>query len=75
MVSKQAGLRSAVPPELQDWVDNRLVSAHVRIVRAMALGILLNALVIVFATYGEEIATVHLALFSASTVAALLHRI
>jgi diguanylate cyclase (GGDEF)-like protein/PAS domain S-box-containing protein len=75
MVSKQAGLRSAVPSELQDWVDNRLVSAHVRIVRAMALGILLNALVIVLATFGEEIATVHLALFSVSTLAALLHRV
>ncbi len=75
MVSKQAVLRAAVPPELQDWVDNRLVSAHVRIVRAMALGILLNALVIIVALFGEEVASIHLALFAASTVAALLHRL
>ncbi len=75
MVSKQAALRAAVPTELRDWVDNRLVSAHVRIVRAMALGILLNALVIVLAILGGNLATIHLALFTASTVAALLHRL
>ncbi|MFO1255549.1 MAG: EAL domain-containing protein [Sphingomonadaceae bacterium] len=75
MVSKQAGLRSAVPPELRDWVDNRLVSAHVRIVRTMALGILLNALVIVIASIGEEIPTICLALFISSTIAGLLHRL
>ncbi|MEY4952968.1 MAG: hypothetical protein RL299_1392, partial [Pseudomonadota bacterium] len=75
MVNKQAVLRTAIPPELRDWVDNRLVSAHVRIVRAMALGILLNVMVIVVALLREEIAPIHLALLSASTVAALLHRL
>jgi diguanylate cyclase (GGDEF)-like protein len=75
MVSNQAGLRSAVPPELREWVDNRLISAHIRIVRTMALGVLLNALVIVLAIRGEAIAPAHLALFASSTVGALLHRL
>jgi len=74
MVNKQAVLRTAVPPNLRDWVDNRLVSAHIRIVRAMAAGILLNVLMIVVAVFGERIAPIHLALLSASTAAALLHR-
>lgn len=75
MVSKQAVLRAAIPSELRDWVDNRLVSAHIRIVRIMVVGLLLNAGVICLALWGEEIATVHLALFAASTIAASLHRL
>ncbi|MEQ1497558.1 MAG: bifunctional diguanylate cyclase/phosphodiesterase [Novosphingobium sp.] len=75
MVSKQAALRAAVPPELREWVDNRLISAHIRIVRIMAAGTLLNAAVICLALFGEALATVQLALFASSTVAALLHRL
>ncbi len=75
MVSKQAGLRAAIPTELRDWVDNRLVSAHVRIVRIMLLGLLLNAGVIILALWGEGIATIHLVLFAGSTAAASLHRL
>ena len=75
MVSKQAGLRSAVPPELRDWVDNRLVSAHIRIIRTMALGVLLNILVICGAIFGGAIPTIQIALFASSAGAALLHRL
>ena len=47
MVSKQAALRAAVPAELREWVDNRLISAHIRIVRALTLGILLAGAVVI----------------------------
>ncbi len=74
MVSKQAVLRTAVAPELRDWVDNRLLSAHIRIVKAMIAGTLLNAAVIVLALIGK-MPGIHLALFAASTLAAGLHRL
>ena len=74
MVSKQAALRVAVPAELREWVDNRLVSAHIRMVRAMILVTLLNAAVVALALTGQ-IPAVHVALFSAAMVAACLHRL
>ncbi len=74
MVSKQAALRAAVPLELRDWVDNRLISAHIRIVRAMLLGTLLNAFAICLGLIGE-IKPIHIALFSSSLIAASLHRL
>ncbi|WP_309751872.1 EAL domain-containing protein [Novosphingobium sp.] len=74
MVSKQAALRVTVPPELRDWVDNRLVSAHIRMVRALVLGTLLNAIVITAALV-TEISSQLPALFLASTLAACLHRL
>ena len=74
MVSKQAALRAAVPPELREWVDNRLISAHIRIIRAMVLGSLLNATMIIAGLAGK-IAWPHLALFGSSMVAACLHRL
>ena len=74
MVSKQAALRAAVPSELRGWVDNRLISAHIRMVRTMVLGTLLNALVITFAFIGQ-IRPGALALFVASMLAAGLHRV
>ena len=74
MVSKQAALRAAVPSELRDWVDNRLISAHIRLVRTMVLGTLLNALLITVALI-REVPTFWLALFAASTLAAGLHRV
>ena len=74
MVSKQAALRAAVPPELREWVDNRLISAHIRIIRAMVLGSLLNAAMIVAGLAGK-IAWSHLALFGSSMIAACLHRL
>ena len=74
MVSKQAALRAAVPSELREWVDNRLISAHIRMVRMMVLGTLLNALVIA-AAFIREVPPVSLALFGASMLAAGLHRV
>ena len=74
MVSKQAALRAAVPSELREWVDNRLISAHIRMVRMMVLGTLLNALVIA-AAFIREVPPVSLALFGASMLAAALHRV
>jgi diguanylate cyclase (GGDEF)-like protein/PAS domain S-box-containing protein len=75
MVSKQAVLRAAIPLELRDWVDNRLISAHIRIVRIMVLGALMNAAVIILALWGEAIAPTQLTLFGASMIAAGLHRL
>ena len=74
MVSKQAALRASVPPELRDWVDNRLVSAHIRMVRAMVLGTMLNALVIAWALLSER-SWDQPALFVTSMLAACLHRL
>lgn len=75
MVSKQAALRAAIPSELREWVDNRLISAHIRIIRIMALGSVGNAAVIILALWGEEIAPIHLMLFGISMIAAALHRL
>ena len=73
MVSKQAALRVTIPEELRDWVDNRLISAHIRMVRPMVYGTLLNAAMVVLALIGQ-IPTIHIALFASSMVAACLHR-
>ena len=73
MVSKQAALRVAIPEELRDWVDNRLISAHIRMVRPLVLGTLLNAALLVIALVGQ-IPVPHVALFGSSMVAACLHR-
>ena len=74
MVSKQAALRAVVPSELREWVDNRLISAHIRMVRMLVLGTLLNTLVIIVA-FAHEIAAARLALFGTSMLAACLHRL
>ncbi len=74
MVSKHAVLRTAVPIELRDWVDNRLISGHIRIVKSMALGSMLNAAMIVACLLGEfPIALI--VLFFFSTLTASLHRV
>ena len=74
MVSKQAALRVVIPAELRDWVDNRLISAHIRMVRSMVLGTLLNAAVIALMLIGE-LAVGYIALFASSMIAACLHRL
>lgn len=74
MVSMNAAMRPAVPAELRDWVDNRLLSAHIRIVKWMMLGSLLNSAVLVAALWGD-IPDFHLALFALSMIAAVLHRV
>ena len=53
MVSKQTALRVVIPAELREWVDNRLISAHIRMVRSMVLGTLLNAAVIALVLIGQ----------------------
>jgi diguanylate cyclase (GGDEF)-like protein/PAS domain S-box-containing protein len=57
MVSKRQRLSAVIPAGLEDWVANRLVSAHFRILRALVLGHLLNAAVIGVAFYGVIPAT------------------
>ena len=74
MVSPKAVLRTAIPAELRDWVDNRLISAHIRIVRQLVLGSLLNAAVILIVLLGD-VPTLQLALFAASSALAALHRL
>ena len=74
MVSKQAALRVAVPAELREWVDNRLLSAHIRMVRALVLGTLLNAAMAALALTGQT-PVLLVALFGASMSAACLHRL
>ncbi len=53
MVSKRAMLRASVPAELRAWVDNRLVSAHRRVIKPMVLGNLLNIAVIMAVLWNE----------------------
>ena len=74
MVSKQVALRVVVPAELRDWVDNRLISAHIRMVRPMVLGTLLNAAVITLALIGR-MSAIPIGLFASSMLAACLHRV
>ena len=74
MVSKQAALRVVIPAELREWVDNRLISAHNRMVRSMVLGTLLNAAVIALVLIGQLPAG-YIALFASTMIAACLHRV
>ena len=74
MVSKHAVLRAAVPEELRDWADNRLISAHIRIVESMVLGSMLNAAMIVVCLLGEFPAAL-IALFFCSALGASFHRV
>lgn len=74
MVGKQTALRASVPPELRDWVDNRLVSGQIRMVRALVLGTMLNAVVMAWALLGE-LSWDQPALFLTSMLAACLHRL
>ncbi|WP_374420980.1 putative bifunctional diguanylate cyclase/phosphodiesterase [Novosphingobium arvoryzae] len=74
MVSPRAVLRTVIPPELREWVDNRLISAHIRIVRPLVLGSLLNASVILMVLHGH-VSTLQLGLFAGSTALAGFHRL
>lgn len=53
MVSKKERLYAVIPAGLEDWVANRLVRAHIRILAALVLGHLLNAVVVAVAFYGR----------------------
>ncbi len=74
MVSKFAALRPAVAPELRDWVDNRLISAHIRMVKPLVLGTLLNAAMIVIGLW-SQVPPSYLALFGSYVVGASVHRL
>ena len=74
MVSKQAALRVVIPAELRDWVDSRLISAHIRMVRSIVLGTLLKTTVIVLGLIGQ-ISIYPIALFATYMIAACLHRL
>ncbi|MDE2435457.1 MAG: EAL domain-containing protein [Sphingomonadales bacterium] len=67
-------LRTTVAPELRDWVANRLINAHIRILKPMVAGTLLNAAIIIAALIGE-VDSLELALFAGSGCAAALHRL
>ncbi len=74
MVSQNAVLRRVIAPDLRDWVNNRLLSAHIRMVRPMVLGTLLNAAVILACLWGQTDSAMN-ALFAASVIGASLHRL
>ena len=74
MVSKQNHLRTTIAPELQGWVDNRLISAHIRIVRMMILGTLLNGFALV-AGVGAMVPGALLWVFAISLMGAAYHRV
>ncbi len=52
-VSNMGSWRFDVPPELQEWVRNRLTSAHVRAVRAMSMFLMTNIVIVTAVLYGE----------------------
>ncbi|PKB14709.1 PAS domain S-box-containing protein/diguanylate cyclase (GGDEF)-like protein [Novosphingobium kunmingense] len=67
-------LRTAVAPELRDWADNRLISAHIRIVKPMVAGTVLNAVVVCAALIGR-IPWLDIAMFVGFTFGAAWHRV
>ena len=73
MVSRNAKWGASIAPELRDWVDNRLVNAHVRSVQPMVLGTLLNAAVLVLCL-GLELPFWATGLLAAMFAAASGHR-
>ena len=52
MVSKRERFFADIPAGLEDWVANRLVSAHLRILVALILGHLFNAVFVAISFYG-----------------------
>ena len=51
---------AAIPAELTGWVETRLVNAHVRIVRMMVLGTLLNACALLLVLFGDVPSKIYL---------------
>ncbi len=74
MVTKQNHLRTSIAPELRGWVDNRLISAHIRMVRMMILGTLLNGGALI-AGVGAMVPPALLWLFAVSLAGASYHRV
>ncbi len=63
-----------VPAALEAWVAYRLINTHVRASRAMALGLLLNLIVIILAV-GSSIALPVLAYFVIASLIGISHRL
>jgi diguanylate cyclase (GGDEF)-like protein/PAS domain S-box-containing protein len=53
VVSKRLHQSVLIPADLEDWVANRLVSAHFRAVSGLILGHILNAITVVIAFFGQ----------------------
>jgi diguanylate cyclase (GGDEF)-like protein len=53
MVSRREAWFAEIPHGLEAWVDNRLLSAHLRILNALILGHLLNAAMLVAVFHGD----------------------
>lgn len=73
MVGKNERLYAVIPPGLEDWVANRLVRAHIRILTALVLGHLLNAMVVSIAFLGR-VPTISLLLGFAAIALVGVHR-
>ena len=73
MVSKYGTRWAEVPVGLEDWVANRKVSAHIRILTAFTLGHFLNAAMLTIVFFGT-VSPILLALWASSMVAAVIHR-
>jgi len=74
VVSKREKLLPVIPAELDDWVANRLVSAHFRILLAFVLGHFLSVAMIA-AGFFRQASSSALAGWSAAVVAVALHRL
>ncbi|HVR90662.1 MAG TPA: hypothetical protein VHG29_06175 [Novosphingobium sp.] len=74
MVNKFTALRPTVAPELRDWVDNRLISAHIRMVTPMLLGTLLNAAMLIVGLSGQ-VSLQWLAVFGTYVIGASANRL
>lgn len=73
MVSKYGTRWAEIPVGLEDWVANRQVSAHIRILNALTLGYLLNTAMIVIVFFGTA-PTLPLALWAFTMTAMTAHR-
>ncbi len=73
MVSKYGTRWAEIPAGLEDWVANRQVSAHIRILNALTLGHFLNTVMIVIVFLGDVPAPL-LALWASTMTAITAHR-
>jgi diguanylate cyclase (GGDEF)-like protein len=73
MVSANSSWRVRIPAELEQWVTNRLVSAHIRSSRSFFQFLALNFIAIIAAAYGT-MPIYQLAMFGGTMLLALVHR-
>lgn len=74
LVSKRERLYAVIPRGLESWVANRTINAHFRIVPALLLGHMLNAVLICVVFYGS-VATPVLAVWLGVMAAICAHRL